>query len=103
MVGLVDKGDLNRRPRQLLGDVQPAESTPNNDHPRPVHQISLRRISGSKPKPGHSILTADMPSLRPPVPGTLAGMHSEAVALKRDWKLFTALTFLFSFGFAVYS
>src|SRR3954469_15927895 len=28
---------------------------------------------------------------------------TEAQALRRDWALFTALTFLFSFGFAVYS
>ncbi len=45
---------------------------------------------------GHRFPTPDDPSRYP------FGVNPEAT-LRRDWRLFTALTFLFGFGFAVYS
>jgi predicted MFS family arabinose efflux permease len=36
-------------------------------------------------------------------PSVSAGVPPEAPSLRRDWALFTALTFLFGFGFAVYA
>lgn len=44
-----------------------------------------------------------MPNPTIPTAASAALPHDEARTLRRDWNLFTALTFLFSFGFAIYS